>query len=239
MKEEFLTWSSNVLADTEKGLTGAEVIEHCCNYATRFNVDISIKKTPLPRQYKKSEALKLNLQSFEDEQKFIIINELCDLDKFKDIDGVKEVKKRLIEQYSYLKKGKLEDTELVKETKHWLDNYPEALKVYNDALLKYEQQKYQRNVLDDMRVSLELLLKRLLNNDKSLENQLSLIGGKLGERKIGKELIAMNHTIIDYYTKYQNNQVKHNDNVNENEIEYVIELTSIFMKFLIKNLSNK
>ena len=40
--------------------------------------------------------------------------------------------------------------------------------------------------------------------------------------------------IIDYYTKYQNSHVKHNDAVNINEIEYVIELTSVIMKFLIK-----
>ena len=42
--------------------------------------------------------------------------------------------------------------------------------------------------------------------------------------------------VINYYTKYQNNYVKHDDKVNENEIEYVIEQTSIIMKFLIKML---
>ena len=40
--------------------------------------------------------------------------------------------------------------------------------------------------------------------------------------------------IIEYYTKFQNNHVKHNDAVNSDEIEYVIELTSVIMKYLIK-----
>lgn len=40
--------------------------------------------------------------------------------------------------------------------------------------------------------------------------------------------------IIKYYTEFQNNHVKHNDKVNENEIEYIIELTSVVMKFLVK-----
>lgn len=40
--------------------------------------------------------------------------------------------------------------------------------------------------------------------------------------------------IIDYYTKFQNNHVKHNDAVNEKEIEFIIELTSVVMKYLIK-----
>lgn len=88
-----------------------------------------------------------------------------------------------------------------------------------------------------MRVALELLLKKLLNNDKSLENQLPLIQKKLEEKNISKELRNTNHKLLKLYTDYQNHNVKHNDNVNKDEIEYVIELTSIFMKFLIKNLS--
>ena len=42
--------------------------------------------------------------------------------------------------------------------------------------------------------------------------------------------------IIEYYTKFQNNHVKHNDAVNSDEIEYVIELTSVVMKYLVKVL---
>ena len=52
MQEEFLTWSSNVLGDTEKGLTSAEIIKHCCYYSTRFNVNIPIKETTFPGKCK-------------------------------------------------------------------------------------------------------------------------------------------------------------------------------------------
>lgn len=38
------------------------------------------------------------------------------------------------------------------------------------------------------------------------------------------ELRDMVVQIIKYYTDFQNNHVKHNDKVNENEIEYGIEL---------------
>lgn len=40
--------------------------------------------------------------------------------------------------------------------------------------------------------------------------------------------------LIDYYALYQNTYVKHDDNVPEIEIECMIELTSTFMKQLIK-----
>ncbi len=85
-----------------------------------------------------------------------------------------------------------------------------------------------------MRLSFELLVKDLLDNDKSLENQIAGLGGMLKDTDASVELRNMVIQIIKYYTDFQNHHVKHNDKVNSNEIEYVIELTSVVMKFLIK-----
>lgn len=41
-------------------------------------------------------------------------------------------------------------------------------------------------------------------------------------------------TLLTYYSQYQNSYVKHNDSVNEVEINFVVEITSIVMKLLIK-----
>jgi hypothetical protein len=40
--------------------------------------------------------------------------------------------------------------------------------------------------------------------------------------------------LIDYYAKYQNSYIKHDDNVVEPEIEFVFEITSSFTKHLIR-----
>ena len=82
----------------------------------------------------------------------------------------------------------------------------------------------------------ELLVKALLNNGRSLENQIADLGAQLKIANASSELRNMVTQIIKYYTDFQNNHVKHNDAVNENEIEYVIELTSVVMKYLIKVL---
>ena len=128
----------------------------------------------------------------------------------------------------------LSKSELIVKTKHWLAGCPEALKQYNSALKKYESGIFERNTLDDMGLSFELLTKDLLNNGKSLESQLSELGTLLKNKGASEELRNMIIKIIDYYTKFQNNHVKHNDAVNEKEIEFVIELTSVVMKYLIK-----
>lgn len=99
---------------------------------------------------------------------------------------------------------------------------------------KYEGGIFERNALDDIRLSFELLVKSLLSNDKSLENQIPGICRQLHQFGASKELMNMVQPIIKYYTDFQNHHVKHNDSVNKNEMEYVIELTSVIMKFLIK-----
>lgn len=128
------------------------------------------------------------------------------------------------------------ENELVNNTRNSLLCCPSALEQYNSALTKYEKGIFERNTLDDMRLSFELLLKYLLSNDKSLEKQISVLGEKLKELNASVELRNMLNTVVDYYSKYQNDHVKHKDAVNSNEIEFIIELTSILIKFLIKAL---
>ena len=87
-----------------------------------------------------------------------------------------------------------------------------------------------------MRVSLELLLKDLLNNDASLENQWKILGKRLKDENVSKEISNVFEKILSYYGIYQNQYIKHNDNVKENEIELIISQTNTIMQFLIKTL---
>jgi hypothetical protein len=238
MDNSFLTYASDILADTKKGLPGRKIIEHCNNYAIEFNVTIPIDNADFgrfgSRVKNKSTALLRNLQAFNVKQQFRIIKELCELDCFSGNKDAKKLKEQLYVKYGFLAEDNLTNTELVVKTKHWLANYSDALQEYNNALTKYESGSFERNTLDDMRLSFELLIKALLNNNKSLENQMSDLGSMLKASGVSDELRNMVSKIIDYYSKYQNNHVKHNSAVKSDEIEYVIEQTSIIMKFLIK-----
>lgn len=244
MDDIFITYTTEILGDTHNGLTGSEIAKYCSSFAIKFNVTIPFPKYPFPKKAgvpNKRTALKSNIDCFDDEQKFIIIKWLCELPKFVDNKDIQKVKETLLLKYSHLSKEKLNNTELIKKTQHWLSNYPLALTHYNNGLTRYEQNIFQRNVIDDMRLSLELLVKSLLDNQKSLENNISEIGSKLKCKNISSHLRQMVPKLIDYYTKYQNNHIKHingnNESESENEIEFIIEFTSIVMKFLIKNIN--
>lgn len=91
-----------------------------------------------------------------------------------------------------------------------------------------------RHGLDDMRLALELLLKHLLSNEKSLENQNSDLGAYLKKVGISKEISNTFIQIKGLYERFQNNNVKHDDNINPKEVEYIFQQTLCFMNLLLK-----
>ena len=233
LDDSFLTYASDILAETNSGLSGMKIVEYCNSYAITFNRIIPYGSYPFDAPNKRT-VLRENLRAFEAAEQFRIIKELSELPAFTENEQAKTLRLTLFKRYGNLATEKISETELIQTTKHWLSGHPNALKQYESALTKYEGGIFERNTLDDIRLSFELLVKDLLGNEKSLENQIGGICGILDKCGTSVELKNMVQKIIDYYTKFQNNHVKHDDAVNENEIEYVIELTSVIMKFLIK-----
>lgn len=233
LDDAFLSYACDILADTNAGLSGMKIVEYCNSYAIDYNRKTPYGAYPFDAPNKRT-ALKENLRVFEAAEQFRIIKELCEIPALCYIEKVKELKIKLFTRYGNLATEKISETELIQKTKHWLSKHPNALKQYESALAKYEGGIFERNTLDDMRLAFELLVKDVLGNNKSLENQIPEIGSVLKKSGTSVELRNMVQQVIKYYTDFQNNHVKHNDAVNGNEIEYIIELTSVVMKFLIK-----
>lgn len=226
----------DIIGDTDEGLSGSQIIRYSLDYAYKYDVSLNHPTYPFAKSVaNKRTALYENLLCFTEDQQLHIIKELCELPKFESNNKIVELKNNIIRRTSNAPYLNL-NTTTIDTTLLWLDGFPDVLKPYQDALSKYKAGIYQRNILDDMRLSLEILVKKLLNNGKSLENNKNEIGQRLKQQNAPTELREMVTTLITHYTNYQNNHVKHNDNVKENEIEFVIEFTSSMMKFLIKNL---
>lgn len=234
----FIEIAGDLLGHTKFGLSASEIANKMSAYAFDLNVDIPYPKSPFPTDGSvpnKRFALKRNLEKFAPEQQFKIIRELTELEKFKDVKEVRDLKLKLITRYGHLNTEADKVNEiLIEETKHWLHGYDNALKVYLSALEKFKNNIFERNLLDDLRLSLEILVKEILENNKSLENQLSDLGQFINSNNGSKELANMFQKLIEYFTKYQNSYVKHDDKVIEEEIEFIFEITSSFMKHFIR-----
>lgn len=107
-----------------------------------------------------------------------------------------------------------------------LARYPKVQELYISANLKLNEGKYFRNILDDYRLVLELSMKAVLLSEKSMENQRPAINIFFSQK--GKSVQHMNifWQMIDFYCKYNNSNVKHNDAVNPSEIRFIVDLSN-------------
>lgn len=240
----FIDYASEILGDTDKGISTSQIISICNRFAAEYNVNI-----PHTRIYKgfsqtfsnKRTALKENLLRFSEEGAFKVIEHICNLNHYKDDVGFKQVKIKLYTNFSkYVDKNDNENLNIeIIENKELLSNYLKAKKMYDDACSLYNIGIYERNIIDNLRLSLELIIKQILNNEKSLENNLSEICSYLRDKGCSQEFINMFKHLLDYYSKYNNNNVKHNDNINNKEIDFVFGLTNLYIKLLVKEECDK
>ena len=120
-----------------------------------------------------------------------------------------------------------------KDLESFLAKYPDVLKQYKSAKEKYEKGIYERNVLDDMRLALELLVKNVLKTEvNTLDLQKNKLGTFLKEQGCDKMVRNMFMIIYDYYMKYQNDHVKHDDKIARKDINTVLSLTIVLMERL-------
>ena len=235
----FVSHASDVIGETATGLSGPEIVRVTAARAVEWDVRIPHPTYPFRNVANKRSALFENLMAFAPAQRYILLRELCDHHTLRkhNPSGAEKLKLMLVARYGHLADeslGRELDAELIARTAHWLGPFPEALKLYNDATQKHAGGVFVRNVLDDLRLALELLLKVLFENEKSLENQVQYFGAFIKTQGGSPELANMFVKLVDYYTKYQNTYVKHDDAIIEEEVEFVFELTSSFMKHLVR-----
>lgn len=227
---------------TNNGLTGPKLVDITSAYAVDFGVDIPHARYPFDAPNKRT-ALLDNLLRFSPKQQYQIIRELCDrLNPNGDVAPLVDLKVKLFREYrAFADQDNLtaiHETQII-EARHWLADYPEAKKLFDEALQKHSHGVFQRNTLDDLRLALEILVRQLFGNHKTLENQISTIGQYVKDRGGSPQLANMFEKLVDYYTKYQNTYVKHDDAVVTAEIEFVFELTSSFVKHFVRLKSGK
>lgn len=128
------------------------------------------------------------------------------------------------------------DREIIDCSLSGLEHYPEVAKHFEKALEIHQsgdKSKY-RNLLDNLRFSLEQLLKKVFNNQKSLENQKNNFLPWLKKKGLHKQVVNLYEKLLSSYQDYQNNAVKHNEEFSLSEVELMIYLTGIFMRLILQ-----
>lgn len=236
--DAFLTCVCEWFGDTNNGLTGAQIIKFCSEYSFKYGIPLAYESMDMQvtKGKNKRTVFLENIKRFNGKQQFEMILALCLLDEFQGLERTSEIHSRLIQRYSSFAPdpSELLNIPIVTETKQLLDDYPQIKKHYESALIKYQTQIFGRNLVDDLRFAFEQLLKEKLNNDRPLEKQQDDLCRFLKAGGISDSLISMYNKLREYYCEYQNINAKHNDLTKKEEFEFIIELTSIMMKLILR-----
>lgn len=229
-----------LLADTNKGLTGSQLIRLCKDAALRYGVFIPVEDTNFPEQGipNKRTALYKNLDVFDFNQQMTIITE-CSWDKGLQDNGVGEEVRSFLER-RYGQPGPSDNAlAFSKDAKDLLNDLPKTRSAYEAVARAIKSGQYDRHVLDDSRFALEQLFQELFGNSASIENNLNMLGSALKGADVSPDLRNMITTLVKYYTNYQNNHVKHHDSASSSDYQFIIDFTLTTMRFVISALGKR
>jgi hypothetical protein len=132
--------------------------------------------------------------------------------------------------------ARLLDAAVVESNLIWLARYPDVLKPFEAALKLYmvKDPSQYRNMLDSLRLALEQMLRVVLKNQKSLENQKGEFLRWLKANDVHVQIGNMYHELLfGSFAKYQNEAVKHReDKYTIAEIEFVLYATGTFLRLI-------
>lgn len=104
MPDVFVSYAADVLGDTQRGMTGSQIVKRCNSYAVDFDVNIPITSPDFGKfgniVPNKRTALYKNLSAFNGQQQFVIIKELSELSIFDNNPEVVELRKMLFDRYA-------------------------------------------------------------------------------------------------------------------------------------------
>ena len=115
--------------------------------------------------------------------------------------------------------------------KGMLEETPNSMKLYDDAIT-FLYGIDNRAALDNLRLCIEQLMKETLGNSKPLEKQKDDFGKYLKSKGLSSEIRTQALNTLDSFTKYQNNNVKHNFKEEYVEKDFVFSMGESLIKVL-------
>lgn len=234
--QAFINQATEILIRNSSYLSGDCIRQLFSRYSVEFNVRNlpHLTEKGFPSRHI---AFKDNLKCFSDEQQFLIIRELCLSECYKDNLEAQTLITSLAQAYPDFvpQETTKELIDSIEQLRCFLDSYSFAKKQYEAALNKKNAGIFERNMLDDLRLSFELLLRSIFNNELSFEKQKNKIGEFLSDKDVSNEIKNfIISTVFSFFKPYFNENVKHNDKFNSVEIDLVFNQVTSVMLFLIQ-----
>lgn len=92
-----------------------------------------------------------------------------------------------------------------------------------------------RHGLDDLRLAIETLLREVMKNDASMENQLNrTVGNYMKTHGVSPEISNIFIKLAEYFCKYQNNHVKHHEDISSADCSIIVDMSLLLLKTFLE-----
>lgn len=205
-----------------------ELIDLTYEFAKSYNKSIPIDE-PNYGSFNKKELLSTNLNVLSDNEKIEFLSQIKYHSRLCEDDFLRDEIDLLVKDAS---NGVIKARNSVSTL---LETYSIDLKNQWKRTYRFYDHLDYRNALDNMRLTIELLIKRITGSEASLENQKSALGKFFEDKDISKEVRNLFFKMLDMYEKIQNHEAKHNlpQNLNSKEIKFLMNQSTVIIKFLI------
>lgn len=216
----------NIIEQIANIFTGSELV----NLTNDFAMSVGEKVTYQTVGYNsKKKLLTQNIHDLSYSSQILFFKQLMQHNKIKlNNDLIEQINLLIQEDDSEKSKSQNSILNILKKYK-----CKEIEKSWVELIERYNNDDY-RNSLDLIRLTLELLFQKVLNNEKSLENQNKVLGNFLKNKGIDSYTINTVEKILKSYTTFQNNKIKHNIplNLSKSEVSFFMNLTVILIRFI-------
>jgi hypothetical protein len=216
-------------------ISNSTFVQICLNHAVKNDLKLPHIES---QSWSKKDGFLANLAVFDDSTKFSILEELSKVGSSIINPERKEFRIKLYEKFGHLKKeGNFEVfSEIITETQHFLGKYPKAYEKYQECVTQFSSESESIHLFDDLRKSVEFLLKEILNMPESNWNSvISELKIKSKQLNFPTEFREMLFHLMNFYDKYQNEHVKHKEEIMKNQVVFIFELTTTFLRFYATN----
>lgn len=205
-----------------------ELIDLTYEFAKSYNKSIPVDE-PNYGSFNKKELLSTNLNVLSDNEKIEFLSQIKYHSRLCEDDFLRDEIDLLVKDAS---NGVIKARNSVSTL---LETYSIDLKNQWQRTYRFYDHLDYRNALDNMRLTIELLIKRITGSEASLENQKSALGKFFEDKDISKEVRNLFFKMLDMYEKIQNHEAKHNlpQNLNSKEIKFLMNQSTVIIKFLI------
>lgn len=124
---------------------------------------------------------------------------------------------------------KILDEQLIEDSFKWLDNFPDEKKDFKKALDHYIAKRYNE-VVGICYLVIEGLARKILNNDKVLDNNKDALLKKLELSQSWKSLLS---NYINYANEFERHASNNRHSINPQEVEAFLYFTGLLIRLII------